>query len=256
MQFARLAGDLETEHRHRILFSRHVLSANFEKGVWILTAQNRTTRQVEEYRFDALVLSDKLLVIPNQYAVLSAEEETDAGALSLPADMASDMVVVLLVAFAEPLESLGLGDLFYPTDSPVLRLLVRDSSKPGRAMVPDLWVAHSTGSFAKAHISSETGAFFDEGAATTQMQEAFFSAVGCTEPTIFSSVFAWDHSRPTGQVQASFKLDESRVAGLCGDLFCGSEATGVEAAVLSGARLADALLPLLRGEGELKAVFQ
>ena len=49
----------------------------------------------EERNFDAIVLSDKLLVLPNQYAVLS---KSDVGALALP-QLASEARVVLLVAF-------------------------------------------------------------------------------------------------------------------------------------------------------------
>ena len=54
-----------------MLFGRHVLSANFAgdgEGRWRVVANNRfaeTGLQREERNFDAIVLSDKLLVLPN-----------------------------------------------------------------------------------------------------------------------------------------------------------------------------------------------
>lgn len=242
-----LSSSLETEHRHQLLYGRHVLSARYLEGSWVVEARNRAADRVEKHRFDALVLSDKLAVLPNEYAVL-APEEAEQGPLALPAQLASSMVAILLVAFAEPL---GVADLEYPADSAVLRMLVRDSSKPGRVRSPDMWVAHSTAAFAERHISSETGAFRDEAAVSAEMQEAFLAHVGRSDQPIFSSVFAWDHAQPISQLTSPFKLDEERRAGLCGDLFFGDVAAGVEAAALSGSALADAMLPLFGPRAEL-----
>ena len=59
-----------------LLYGRHVRQAQYEAGTeeWSLLATNRQPAadgtQEEEHQFDALVFSDKLLLLPNPYAVL------------------------------------------------------------------------------------------------------------------------------------------------------------------------------------------
>ena len=86
-------------------------------------------------------------------------------------------------------------------------------------------------------------------ALSTASHEATFDA-----GVVHASVFAWDHaqtargSRVTG---ATHVLDAARRAGVCGDFFAGSAGVdGVEAAAMSGASLANAMLPLLRACAE------
>ena len=67
---------------------------------------------------------------------------------------------------------------------------------------------------------------------------------------VHASVFAWDHAQTTRGSRvagATHSLDAARRAGVCGDFFAGATGLeGVEAAAVSGAAIADALLPLLR----------
>ena len=136
-------------------YGRHVLSTTFSQDTrrWRVTANNRFAqdeKQASEVRdFDALVLSDKLLVLPNLYAVLP---ETLAGPLSLP-PLSSDGCVVLLIALDrtklgksdtceedwDVLEARGLPG--GGVDAPV-RLIVHESKKPQRDSSDelDLWV--------------------------------------------------------------------------------------------------------------------
>ena len=148
-----LAADLEGSGGE-MCYGRHVLSTIFSRdtGRWRVTANNRFAEadQASEVRdFDALVLSDKLLVLPNIYAVLP---ENLAGPLSLP-PLSSEGCVVLLVALdrarlrnrdtcmddwdvLEARGSEGGG-----SDAPV-RLIIHESKKPLRdsSAELDLWV--------------------------------------------------------------------------------------------------------------------
>lgn len=223
----------------KVLFGRHARDAKFVDGQWHLTTANRLDGDKEEvHRFDALVLSDKLLVLPNRYAVLSPE---DASTLSVPATLDSAGQVAMLLAFDPPLD-VEL-DLIRLSGGP-LDMLVRDSSKPGRHSKADLWTARSTASYAAQHLQGE--ALDDEPAVLAELLAGFKAAVGTEQQPSFSSVFAWDHAQPTEQLAGRpFALDEARRLGLCGDFFQPGASSGVEAAALSGLFLSKALLPLL-----------
>ena len=58
----------------------------------------------------------------------------------------------------------------------------------------------------------------------------------------------WDHAKPVQEdcLASSHLLDTARRGGVCGDFFLRDEASGVEAAALSGHALAHALAPSLR----------
>jgi predicted NAD/FAD-dependent oxidoreductase len=63
-----------------------------------------------------------------------------------------------------------------------------------------------------------------------------------------ASTFAWDHAQPLEEdrLSAAFSLDAKRRLGVCGDFFGANEASGVEAAALSGLALSIALVPHLQ----------
>lgn len=179
-----------------MFFGRHVLSTEFSSTTskWRIAAHNRFAdegMQREEHDFDALVLSDKLLVLPNQYAVLS---EQDIGLLSMPA-ISSEACVVLLVALDRS-KIPGLGDKCLNTwdvleaeDSSdtaasqlAVRLIVHESTKPQRdrdvsSADLDLWVVHSGSGFAAQHlreeVEGEAPALEDEEAVKAQMLAEF-----------------------------------------------------------------------------------
>ena len=160
-----------------MLFGRHVASTKFDGSTWRVSAHNRFAEeglQHEESTFDALVLSDKLLVLPNQYAVLP---QADAGPLSLP-PIASEPCVVLLVALdrsrlpsadgacistwdvlAAHSVTASPGSASKAGSSLPARFIVHQSTKPqrelGEAPDVDLWTVHSGADFAAKHLREE-----------------------------------------------------------------------------------------------------
>jgi len=101
-----VATDLEAAGA-TMRFGHHVLSAEpaastsgggeQREGGWVVKARSRATGEVAVETFDALVLSDKLLLQPNTYAVLS---QPAWGPLELPLNLTSTGAVVLLLAIA------------------------------------------------------------------------------------------------------------------------------------------------------------
>lgn len=224
------------------LFGRHANNATFKDQQWHLRTTNRLESDAEElYRFDALVLTDKLLVLPNRYAVLEPE---DVQALAVPEVLQSTGQVALLLVFDPPLDIQA--DLIRPS-SGSLDLLVRDSSKPGRSFNADVWTARSSSSYAAQHLRGE--ALDDEAAVLNELLNEFHMAAGSAQKPVVASIFAWDHAQPLEQLaDKAFSLDATRRLGLCGDFFQPGQkpfANGVEAASLSGLFLSKALLPLM-----------
>lgn len=278
-------------------FGRHVVSTKFckESSRWRVSAHNRFAEEAlkrEERDFDALVLSDKLLVLPNQYAVLT---EADRGPLSLP-PLASEGCVVLLVALdrsklpppsetcrrawdvLEARAAASESNDDAPGFDSAVRLIVHESSKIGRPgdRELDLWVVHSGAGYAARHLTEEVDgeapSLDDETAVKSEMLAEFLRILGhqvashaATPDTpasvageaglsdyaaavAYSSVMVWDHAKPlaSDRMQQTHLFDPSRVAGVCGDFFMGDEASGVEAAALSGEALGRALVPSLQ----------
>ena len=116
---------------------------------------------------------------------------------------------------------------------------------------------HSTADYAADHLEGE--AIADEAAVLAEMQAAVLAALekhGGRELSVsYARLFAWDHAQPTQAMEQTHLLDPTRLAGLCGDFFLGSEVSGVEAAALSGAHLAEdmaaRLLPKVGRRSEL-----
>ena len=246
-------------------YGRHVRAARHDaaSGEWVVRATNRADGADEEHRFDALVLSDKLLLLPNPYAVLPPDEW---GPLVLPRSLASSGTVVLMLALerdptaAAPASAAVLRPPALPAP---LTLLVRDSSKPGRLPRDgvELWVAHTTAEYAAAHLRGDDPPDLDDPpAVAAELQAAALAAIAagdegsCAAPRVLhAQAFAWDHAQPTGEstLAASHLLDGARRVGVCGDFFGGADGDrrGVEAAALSGVALAQAMAALLDGGG-------
>ena len=252
-----LAADLEAGGA-RMRFGHHVLSARpVSGGGWTVNSSCRATGEAVEDVFDALVLSDKLLVLPNKYAVLA---EADHGPLALPRDLESTGAVVLLLALRKTPGSEGaVGGVRRLTaaDHEFLRLIVEDSSKPGRVSEHDLYVVHSSHDYSRQHLVGE--ALDDEAAVRDEMVAAALAALGRAgdaTQVAHASVMAWDHAqpKPKSRVDAPFLIDTERAAGVVGDFFTATDGRegvlveGVEAAALSGLSLADAMAPLFRAE--------
>lgn len=257
----RSLADEVTKRSGSMLYGRHVRATHHEatSDKWIVQATNRADGKDEEYRFDALIFSDKLLLLPNAYSVL---EQSEWGPLALPPTLESTGAVVLMMAIERPAAD-SIAPMLTSVRAP-LKLMVRDSAKPGRSTAAgglqpplDLWVAHSSPEYAKAHlVGDDPPGMDDESAVLAQMQEAALATLAAAEQTCagaaakvaHASVFMWDHAQPAAEsrLQTTHLLDARRRAGVCGDFFAGSDGRdGVEAAALSGRNLADALLPLL-----------
>ncbi|KAJ1616603.1 hypothetical protein T492DRAFT_538322 [Pavlovales sp. CCMP2436] len=81
-----------------LLYGHHVLAARHEAatGEWTIDVSDRANGGEKEHLvFDSLVFSDKLLLLPNPYAVLAPKEW---GPLALPATLGSTGAVVLMLA--------------------------------------------------------------------------------------------------------------------------------------------------------------
>ena len=251
-----LTSELEAQGA-RVLFGHHVRAATFlpESKQWRVNALSRATGELASWDFDVLILSDKLLVLPNQYAVLP---EADWGPLALPSGLTSSGTVVLLIALehaaSDALNSFpAVHRSAAGAPATIIDLVVHDASKPQRSGPLDTWVVHSTAEYAATHLRGE--ALDDEAAVLEEMQTAFLrllqeatqSCSGTPPPPVaWASVFAWDHAQPTAESRlrdSSHLLDTHRRAGVCGDFF--GSAQGVEAAASSGMALAEALAPLL-----------
>ncbi|CAE8615649.1 unnamed protein product [Polarella glacialis] len=184
--------------------------------MWRVTAVNRLANPPTEetLEFDALVLSDKLLVMPNVYAVLPPEElgplsllpsaDPEAIHAAATADaLPSQSAVVLLLALAVPLpEALQaafgnsravFGDALREALGPQcdLALVVHDSAKPGRPGGGggegggegrvELFVVHSTERFAKVHLVADRGGgpvLDDPDAVRDHLCRQFYDAAG------------------------------------------------------------------------------
>jgi predicted NAD/FAD-dependent oxidoreductase len=136
---------------------------------------NRLERDTrEEYKFDALVLSDKLLAQPGQqYAILGSSDMSDV-IPPIPDSLRSSGQVALMLAFSPP-QPVNL-DMVRPSSGP-LSLLVRDSSKPqrggeGEATNIETWTARSTPDYADLHIVGEQ--LVNEAAVAEELRNAFF----------------------------------------------------------------------------------
>jgi len=264
-----IARHLATTSGASLLFGHHVLAAehDVDGNLWNVRAKSRATNTVIDLTFDALVMSDKLLILPNKYAVLSPSSELNS-TLALPPTLTSTGTIVLLIALqhASSSSSSSSSSLVpYPVNTtivdeqattssigeqllhPILSRIIHDSAKPGRTgSTLDQWVVHSTPEYAAQHLVGE--AIDDEAAVLTEMQAAFFGQNKQHDIAQYASIMVWDHAQLVhgSQLDEAFQLDSAKRAGICGDFYgAGKGLEGVEAAVLSGSTLGQALAKLL-----------
>jgi predicted NAD/FAD-dependent oxidoreductase len=161
----------------------------------------------------------------------------------LSAELAAEVAAVAARTW-EPVLALAAGwderhwdpsfDGCFVDGSAVLGWIADDGRRRGDG-APVL-VAHSTSSFAAAHLE-------DPQAATQAMVEATAAVLGVTPPPEWSLVQRWTYARPAGPRDAPFHLGPARV-GLCGD---GWGSPKVETAYLSGRVLGEQLAEELTG---------
>ena len=276
-----LVTELEQTGAATVRFGNHVLTAQHRGTEWHVRTQDRASDSTVELIFDALVLSDKLLILPNTYAVLAPD---DVGAVALPSTLASTGCIVLLIALLRteavvsalphPPETAtvdysrttdaggGGGGGRGVQDGSIIARVIHDSAKPGRAAAEeyDQWVVHSTAEYAAAHLVGES--LDDEAAVLAELQAAFFGTAGGAdsggdEPAaaaaadatlldsavVHASVMAWDHAQTAQGSRVADAAYHLDTARGVGVCgdFFGEGVEGVEAAALSGSALAEAL---------------
>ena len=170
----------------------------------------------------------------------------DAMLLALPAPQAAGLLRALPHRFAveadravmSPRWTLMLAfeaasdgpDLLLP--SGVLSVIRRDSSQPGRAAVPECWVAHAGPDWSRAHL--------EDGAAVVQaaLVRDFAVATGITHAPAYAAVHRWRYALTDAPLDAPALWDQDARLGVCGDWCVGAR---VEDAFTSGRALAGML---------------
>eukprot|EP00854_Cymbomonas_tetramitiformis_P004530 gene4530-5551_t len=228
-----------------MLYGQYVKAAVKESSVsdWVITVEDRFSKEISTHNFDYLILTDKLLIQDNKYGVLPKDYQ---GSLGKARAVASSTVAVLMVAF--PSGSTPDFDSLEVTGHPIIRQVLRENSKPARsAEGPELFVVHSTAEYAERELKDDW--FRDEEAARIDMVSAlvelFSTAFEGPKPVaspVFSQAHMWDCAQPlrdhllgTCEDEAPYLLDRENKLGACGDYCSGTG--GVLGAALSGTRL-------------------
>ena len=134
----------------------------------------------------------------------------------------------LMLAFDTPTTA---PDILHP-EGP-LGWIARDSSRPGRAPLPECWVAHATSAWSRTHL--------EDPPATVQatLQAAFTAATGIDAPPLYAGLHRWRYAKADAPLGVPALWDPTAGLGVCGD-WC--LAARVEAAFLSGRALAAMIL--------------
>lgn len=116
----------------------------------------------------------------------------------------------------------------------VLSWIARNSSKPGRAAIPDSWVLHASPEWSEEHIEDS------DDLVTSEMLSAFWSATGATpQKYLIADAHRWRYASPREPLAERYVYDKGLGLGACGD-WCGGPR--VEGAFLSGLAMAEALI--------------
>jgi predicted NAD/FAD-dependent oxidoreductase len=134
------------------------------------------------------------------------------------------------------------ADIIMP-DQGALRWIARDSSRPGRAALPECWVAHATPEWSREHLELSAEA------AATVLQAEFAAATGINTAPRHLAAHRWRHSLTEQPLGEPCLWDGMAGIGVCGDWCLGAR---VEAAWTSGHVLGVAIAGSLgsRGTGE------
>ncbi len=115
-----------------------------------------------------------------------------------------------------------------------LSWIARNSSKPGRPPLPDVWVAHASPAWSADHLELEPAA------AAWLLLDAFREATGSGPHHMqWHAAHRWRYARAAEGDAPCSLLDRSLRIGLCGDWLSTSR---IEGAFLSGWDLAGRLL--------------
>ncbi len=106
-----------------------------------------------------------------------------------------------------------------------LSWIARDSSRPGRARLPDCWVAHGSPAWSDAHLECEPEAVL------TELHAAFIAATGIEAAPMHRAGHRWRYARTERPLGQDCLSDPPAGLVVCGDWCLGGR---VEAAFESG----------------------
>ncbi len=150
--------------------------------------------------FDRIVLA---LPAPQAAPLLAAAGHALAVAV---AAVVMEPCWAVMLAYAERQQGADTRTL----DGP-LRWIARDSSRPGRAGLPDCWVAHGGPAWSAAHLEREPDAVLAE------LHAAFIAATGIDAAPIYRAAHRWRHARTERPVGQACLSDPSAGLVVCGD---------------------------------------
>ena len=128
-------------------------------------------------------------------------------------------------------EATAAPDLLRPDAGP-LRWIARDSSRPGRAAVPECWVAHATPEWSRDHLEQPAETML------VLLRSAFAAATGIATTPRYAAAHRWRFALAETPLGTPCLWDAAAGLGVCGDWCLGAR---VEAAFLSGRALAEAM---------------
>ena len=105
-----------------------------------------------------------------------------------------------------------------------LSMVVRDSSRPGRAIVPECWTAHADQAWSASHILD------DPAAVQAELLSALMAGISRSAPPDFVAVHRWRYAR-TATALGQPCIDAGGGLVVCGDWCLGAN---VEHAIASG----------------------
>lgn len=170
----------------------------------------------------------------------------DAVLLALPAPQAAGLLRAVPHHFAADAERAGMSPRWTlmigfaaPTEAPdvllpcgVLSVATRNSAYPGRAALPECWVAHAKPDWSQAHLEDD--------AATVQaaLVQDFAAATGISQAPSYAAVHRWRYALTESPLEVPALWDPEARVGVCGDWCLGAR---VEDAFTSGQALAEML---------------
>ncbi len=167
----------------------------------------------------------------------------DAVLLALPAPQAASLLRTVPHRYAAEAERAGMSprwtlmigfaaaseasDLLLPGG--VLSVATRNSSQPGRAALPECWVAHAGPDWSQAHLEDD--------AATVQaaLVQDFATATEISQAPVYAAVHRWRYALTESPLDVPALWDPDARLGVCGDWCLGAR---VEDAFTSGQALA------------------
>jgi predicted NAD/FAD-dependent oxidoreductase len=121
-----------------------------------------------------------------------------------------------------------------------LRWVARDSSKPGRAPLPEAWVGHATPEWSAGFLEESPDAV------AAALEPAFHAALGVRAAPFYVAAHRWRYALTTKALGEPCLWDEATGLGACGDWCLGPR---IEAGWTSGALLGARILARLRPSG-------